>query len=145
MTCHLRLNLMILISIKKRSDFLSLSKTTLRFHSKTSLVLAGKTPQKYLLNPHTKNIDDFCRFGLTVSKKIGNAVVRNKTKRRYRDIFAHLHKENLTNNHFDYVIIAKHGMANCSFKSISDDLKFCLKHLNRLIKQDESKQQSTNP
>ncbi len=126
---------MILISIKKRSDFLSLSKTSLRFHSKTSLILAGKMPEKYLLNPHTKAIDDVCRFGLTVSKKIGNAVVRNKTKRQYRQAFLQLHKEQFTDNHFEYSIIAKKEIAGCDFQKIYDDLKFCLKHIKRLIKE----------
>jgi ribonuclease P protein component len=130
---------MILLSIKKRSDFLSLSKTTLRFHSKTSLVLAGPMPEKYLLNPHTKKADDVCRFGLTVSKKVGNAIIRNKTKRRYRQAFLQLHKEQFTNNHFDYSIIAKKEITDVNFQNIYDDLKFCLKHIKRLIKENESK------
>jgi ribonuclease P protein component len=131
---------MILLSIKKRSDFLSLSKTTLRFHSKTSLILAGKMPEKRLLNPHTKTVDDACRFGLTVSKKIGNAVVRNKTKRRYRQAFRQLHQEQFTNNHFDYSVIAKKEIADCDFQKIYDDLKFCLKHIKRLIKENSVKE-----
>jgi ribonuclease P protein component len=136
---------MILISIKKRSDFLHLSKTTLRFHSKTSLVLAGSMPEKYLFNPHTKTIDDVCRFGLTVSKKIGNAVVRNKTKRRYRQAFLQLHKENFTQNHFDYSIIAKKEIIDCDFQKIYDDLKFCLKHIKRLIKENSLKENEFKP
>lgn len=131
---------MILISIKKRSDFLALSKSPLRFHSKTSLVIAGKTPEKYLLNPHTKKNDAICRFGLTVSKKIGNAIVRNKVKRRYRATILKLHKEQFTQNNFDYSVIAKQEIANCDLKTIYDDLKFCFKNINRLIKQNEPKQ-----
>ncbi|MCE3255811.1 MAG: rnpA [Rickettsiaceae bacterium] len=131
------------ISIKKRADFTALSKSTIRFHSKTSLVLAGKTNSKYLINPHTKKIDDFCRFGLTVSKKVGIAVVRNKIKRRYRDIFLRLYKENLTESYFDYVIIAKTEAANCDFEKIYDDLKFCLKHIKRLIKENERAAEKT--
>ena len=128
-----------LISIKKRVDFLAISKSNFRFHSKTSLILAGKTHEKYLLNPHTKNIDNFCRFGLTVSKKVGNAIIRNKTKRRYRQAFLQLHKEQFTCNHFDYSIIAKKEIVNCSFQNIYDDLKFCLKHIKRLINNNEPK------
>ena len=135
---------MILISIKKRADFLTLSKSTLRFHSKTSLILAGKMPEKYLLNPHTKKNDDICRFGVTVSKKVGNAVVRNKVKRRYRQVFLQLAQEQFTNNHFDYSIIAKKEIVGSSFQNIYDDLKFCLKHLKRLIKENETRN-ATNP
>jgi ribonuclease P protein component len=130
---------MILISIKNRSDFLQLSKSTLRFHSKTSLVLAGKAPEKYLVNPRTNKNDDFCRFGLTVSKKIGNAVVRNKTKRRFRDIFSKLHQENFTQNGFDYVVIAKKEITGAAFLKIYDDLKFCLKHIKRINQENASK------
>jgi ribonuclease P protein component len=135
---------MILVSIKKRPDFLKLSKSPLRFHSKTSLVLAGKTPEKYLINPHTKKSDDICRFGVTVSKKVGNAVVRNKNKRRFRNIFTKLHKENFTQNGFDYVIIAKNEIVNFDFKKINDDLKFCLKHINRIIQENAEKQSQKN-
>lgn len=132
---------MILISIKKRSDFLSLSKSPIRFHSKSSLVLAGRTAEKYLINPHTKKPSEFCRFGLTVSKKVGGAVIRNKIKRRYRNIFTKLNKENLTMNGFDYVVIAKNEIVNFDFQKIADDLKFCLKHINRIVKENAGKQQ----
>ncbi|MFT6106549.1 MAG: ribonuclease P protein component [Rickettsiales bacterium] len=135
---------MILISIKKRPDFLKLSKSTIRFHSKTSLVLAGKIPEKYLINPHTKKPDDICRLGVTVSKKVGNAVVRNKNKRRFRDIFAKLHKENCAQNGFDYVIIAKNEITNFDFKRIQDDVKFCLKHINRIIKENDARKSQKN-
>lgn len=131
---------MYLISIKKRSDFLFLSKSNICFHSKTSLVLSGKTPEKYLTNPHTRQIDHFCRFGLTVSKKVGNAVVRNKIKRQYRQALILLNKEQSLESYFDYSIIAKRGIVNGSFQNICDDLKFCFKHIKRLIKEDELKQ-----
>jgi ribonuclease P protein component len=130
---------MILISIKKRSDFLSLSKSSIRFHSKTSLVIAGKIPENLLTNPHTKKNNDICRFGLTVSKKIGNAAIRNKTKRRYRSIISKLHKEQCLVNCFDYSIIAKKEIGITDFQKISDDLKFCLKHIKRIISENAAK------
>lgn len=134
---------MILISIKKRSDFLHLSNSKIRFHSKSSLVLAGYTPEKYLINPHTKKIDEICRLGITVSKKVGKAVVRNKIKRRFRNIFLKLVRENQTIHGFDYVIIAKQEIVKFDFQKITDDLKFCLKHINRIIAENEGKQQSS--
>lgn len=130
---------MILISIKKRSCFTRLSNSKIRFHSKSSLVLAGKTPEKYLMNPHTKKIDEVVRLGITVSKKVGKAVVRNKIKRRFRNIFLKLVRENQTIHGFDYVIIAKQEIVNFDFQKITDDLKFCLKHINRIIKENEGK------
>jgi ribonuclease P protein component len=135
---------MILLSIKKRCDFLKLSNSKIRFHSSSLLVLAGKTPDQYLLNPHSNKIDDFCRFGLTVTKKIGNAVTRNKAKRRLRNIMTAINREEkLLQNQYDYSIIAKHKISDADFNKISQDLKFCLKHIKRIIKEnDNAKKQS---
>ena len=59
----------------------------------------GVTPKGKLLN---KNV---IRIGLTITKKLGSAVTRNKIKRRLR----YLSNEVLTNigkKNYDYVIIA---------------------------------------
>lgn len=51
------------------------------------------------------------RFGLTVSKRVGNAVTRNKVKRRLRDILRH-HKTVLGD--LDVVWIARAEAASAS-------------------------------
>lgn len=129
---------MLLLQIKKRSDFLALSKDSLYFHSPTTLVLAGKTAEQYLVNPHTKTIDNFCRVGYTVSKKVGNAVIRNKAKRRYRQIFQQIYNQHGL-NHFDYVVIAKKSTSTCQFKNLHSDLELCLKGIKRLAQKNEPK------
>lgn len=128
---------MLLLSIKSRSDFLALSQNRahqpiFRFYSSTTLVLAGKSLDKYLINPHNGKIDDFCRVGYTVTKKIGNAVKRNKVKRRYREAFRALYQE-CAKNHYDYVILARKDIADAKFEKIYSDLKFCLKGINYLV------------
>ncbi|MCL2259203.1 MAG: ribonuclease P protein component [Proteobacteria bacterium] len=40
-----------------------------------------------LLGLTTPNTMGFCRLGLTVTKKVGNAVVRNKIRRQLRELF----------------------------------------------------------
>ncbi|MBQ9023632.1 MAG: ribonuclease P protein component [Bacilli bacterium] len=60
------------------------------------------------------------RFAICVSKKIGNAVTRNKIKRQIKDI---LDKSNLvfkTNN--DYVIIIRNEINNLNYKEIKENL-----------------------
>ena len=47
-------------------------------------------------------------FGLSVGKKIGNAVVRNKYKRRIKDILM----KNKLNNSNDYVIILRNAVTD---------------------------------
>lgn len=50
------------------------------------------------------------RLGLAVSKRIGSAVVRNRVKRRLREVFRR-HK-NLLNLHSDVVVVARSAAAN---------------------------------
>ena len=115
-------------TIKKRSEFVTISNKNISYYSATTLILAHKTSDFYL-----KDSKDFVRAGYTVTKKIGNAVMRNKCKRRYREIFRKLAPD-LAQNHFDYVILARKQIIGAEFKKIESDLKFCLTGINKLLK-----------
>ena len=58
---------------------------------------------------------------MTVSRKVGKAVVRNALKRRLREFFR-THKSELPPA--DLVIVAKPGSAGMSFHQISQELSF---------------------
>lgn len=60
------------------------------------------------------------RFGLSVSKRVGNAVVRNRIKRRIREAMREL--EPRLSIKKDYVIIARKPTANMSFHEIKSSL-----------------------
>jgi ribonuclease P protein component len=64
----------------------------------------------YLLKK--KNQSDF-RLGLSVSKKIGNAVTRNKVKRYIKEVITLLEKE--INDSYDYIVIARKPTASMDF------------------------------
>ncbi len=116
-------------TIKKRSEFLAIFKKNISYYSKSTLILAKETPEIYLEDQHK----DFCRVGYTVTKKIGNAVVRNKCKRRYREIFRELAPK-LAQNNFDYSFLARKEILNKDFSKIKADVEFCLKGIKRKIK-----------
>ncbi len=59
------------------------------------------------------------RFGLTVSKRVGNAVTRNKVKRRLRDILRH-HKAVLGG--LDVVWIARAEAASATYADLKNDV-----------------------
>lgn len=61
------------------------------------------------------NRDDY-RFGISVSKKIGNAVVRNKIKRQVRNIIDKYKK--IYPKHQDYIIIIRRNYINLNFSEI---------------------------
>ena len=58
------------------------------------------------------------RFCISVSKKIGNAVVRNKLKRQVKDILM----KNLSTNSEDYVIILSSSFKNLSYQEKKDEI-----------------------
>ena len=61
------------------------------------------------------------RFGIVVSKKVGNAVKRNFAKRRtkaLKNIFLKFGKDE-----FDYILVAKKNLLNENFKILSSQLE----------------------
>ena len=68
-------------------------------------------------------IDDCCnrvRIGYNVNKKIGKSAARNLIKRRAREIFRNLKKNNQVS--FDVLFIAKKPIINAGFTGIKDQI-----------------------
>ncbi len=72
------------------------------------------------------------KVGFTTTKKIGKAVVRNRTRRRLRavvrDVFPKLAKDNT-----EYVLIGRYNTANCPYKELKSDVKWALKKANEML------------
>jgi len=69
------------------------------------------------------------RVGFTVTKKIGNAVVRNRMKRRFRS----LARETLPDHGIagaDHVLIGRAGGIERDYAALADELKRALKKLS---------------
>ena len=67
------------------------------------------------------------RLGIAASQKIGNAVVRNKAKRRVRELFK-AHKP-LTG--IDIVVIPRREMADASWQNIEADYRAALQKIEK--------------
>lgn len=65
------------------------------------------------------------RIGLSVGKKLGNAVTRNRIKRYIRQSFLEM-KDDIKND-TDYVIIARHQAATLDFHETKKSLQHVLK------------------
>ncbi len=80
------------------------------------------------------------RFGISVSKKIGNAVTRNKIKRQMRMIIDN-YKKNYQKGK-DYIIIIKYSYISASFDQIQKVFENVIDNTNRInkeAKKDENK------
>ena len=68
------------------------------------------------------------RFGIAVGKKLGNAVFRNKMKRRMRMILTNQKKEFA--NGYDYIIIMKEKTKLLKYEELNEKLNDLLKKEN---------------
>jgi ribonuclease P protein component len=80
---------------------------------------------------HKEGQDHF-RIGLSVSKKIGNAVTRNRIKRLIRQFF--LEHENSVAQDNDYVIIARKPVSEMDFNQVTSSLEHVLKRANVMVR-----------
>lgn len=103
-------------SLKKNKDFQSVYKNGRCF--------ANKYLVMYIMeNDQSKN-----RLGISVSKKVGNSVVRHRITRLIRESYR-LH-ESIFNSGLDMVVIARVSAAEVSYQKIES----ALLHLGRLHK-----------
>lgn len=85
-----------------------------------------QTKSKYAFLYTYKTKDNY-RFGICVSKKLGNAVTRNKIKRRVKDI---IDKSQLHFQNKDYIIIMKKSAAVAEYLELKEDIISLLKKSN---------------
>jgi ribonuclease P protein component len=70
--------------------------------------VAGRHAVLYYFDRTAESGEEGPRLGVSVSKKVGGAVVRNQVKRVLKEAFRDL-QERIAPN-YDYVIIARHGL-----------------------------------
>jgi ribonuclease P protein component len=96
------------VRLRKRADFVAL------------LNAANKLTVKGFLIVWQNNYQDVPRLGITASKKIGCAVIRNRIKRFSREIFRH---HRLLLPAVDINVIARRESATMDFFSVQRELE----------------------
>ena len=102
-------------TIKSRNEYSNLIKNGKYIKTKEYVIY-------YLNNDLSRK-----RFGLAISNKIGNAVIRNKLKRQTREIIYSLNS--LFKNNKDYIIMIRKGCLDTSFLEKKENLKNKLKEI----------------
>lgn len=88
--------------------------------------------RQFIVYRYQKTEQEQFRIGLSVSKKVGNAVTRNRIKRYIRQAF-HEMKDDLQQD-MDYIIIARHQAAKIDFHESKKSLQHVLR-IARVLKQ----------
>ena len=70
---------------------------------------------------YRRNGSPICRLGLTVSAKVGKAVVRNRIRRLIRESYRLMEERVLPG--FDIVVVARGRAANADYKTVSSSLE----------------------
>ena len=112
--------------LSKRPDFLKAARAGR--HATAGFVLQAR--KRSLEEPDP----DLIRIGFTCSKKVGNAVARNRAKRRLREI-ARLVLPTHGRPGWDYVLIGRADItANRDFKLLQSDLEEALRRVHGAVK-----------
>ena len=77
-----------------------------------------------------KNREGRSRLGVTVSKKLGHAVVRNRVRRRIREIYR-LNREKMLPG-WDIIVVGRGRSISGSFQKMTEAYLDCLRQLSLL-------------
>lgn len=108
-----------IFTFKKRKDFL-------RVASECHVV----THNMVLQATRSLSETDDIWVGYTATKRIGNAVCRNRSKRRLRAIVREILPKYAVAN-IDYVFIARNSTADCPFDELKKDTVYALKKIHK--------------
>ena len=113
--------------LRKRSEFLATAKGK-RVHS-GGFTLQGQVRQGQVRQGQSQQAVDGARFGFTVTKKVGSAVVRNRIRRRLKEALRLLPGLAACSDH-DYVLVARLEALKTPFAQLQQELSRSVSRLH---------------
>ena len=85
------------------------------------------------LKNYNKNLNKYLNISFVMKKKIGNAVTRNKIKRKLKHAIQKISREKQTiNTNYVYVIFGKNNVYKDKFKNILGEVNQTFKKINQM-------------
>ena len=116
--------------LKKRAGFERLTREGHRCATTTLVMQGALRTLSARMKPEA--MEDNLRIGFTTSKKLGNAVVRNRIRRRLKEAARQVF-ENRARAGADYVIIGRPQAEEAPFEDILKDMRFAVDTLHRFF------------
>ena len=121
--------------LRRRSDFLYVQRSGIR------QVMPHFILQAAMARPSLRQLE--CqvvsskptigfRTGVTASKKVGNAVARNRAKRRMRALFHQLQAFNIPTR-TDFVLVARQSLLHAGWTELSEDFSKATKRIQKKL------------
>ena len=107
--------------LRKRREFVQIAQNGRKFITNGLVLQVWERPQE-------NSFDDVMRVGFTTTKKIGNAVKRNRVRRRLR-VLARLILPEFGTKGCDYVLIGRTATYDKPFEALKNDLMYALKKI----------------
>lgn len=96
----------------------------------------SKANRQFVVYKLPKEGQKHFRVGISVGTKLGNAVMRNKIKRRIRHALMELDKEQAFNHEIDFIVIARTPVNQMNYFKIKESLLHVLS-LSNVIKKNK--------
>lgn len=104
--------------LAKRRDFLRVAAARKKWVAGSMIVQVAQSRDKPGIS-----------VGYTASKKVGNAIKRNRAKRRLREVVRHVMGDRGADGH-DYVLIARTATVDMPYDQLIRDFRWCLRRLH---------------
>lgn len=107
------------LTLKKRREFIKIASTGKRFVTPGFILQIGE---------RLENITKPASFGYTTSKKVGNAVERNRVRRQLREVARLILAKRIKKGR-DFVLVGRRGALKLSFTKLVKDALWALKKM----------------
>ena len=114
-------------ALRQRRDFLFVQHEGVRQVMTHFILQAAVKPGSTALQPAFTY-----RTGVTASKKVGNAVARNRAKRRMRALFRKLECDYAPFG-TDYVLVARHSLVQAAWTELLADFSIAAKRIHEKL------------